>query len=157
MPDSIGEILPLKEGLTLYVGIGNSLRGDDYAGLYAVELIDTKENISVLHAGDSPEEAYDEALKLKPAKVVFLDAADMGLMAGTLQILYEDTLSERSMSTHKMPLPLISRLIREETGADVLILGIQPACVDFDAGLSAEVMKSCEVIAKMINNKGANA
>lgn len=148
------EILPAKDGTTLYIGIGNRLRGDDYAGLFVSEQINACGNISVLLAGDNPEDAYDEALKLKPAKAVFIDAAEMGLPAGTLQVLYEDTLSERSMTTHKMPVPLISRLIREETGADVVILGIQPACVDFNAPMTESVKFSCETAARIINNSG---
>lgn len=157
LPETIREILPSADGATLYIGIGNSQRGDDRAGLYICELIEAKDRIAVLHAGEYPEEAYDEALKIKPVKAVFMDAADMGLPAGTMQILYEDTISERTMTSHKMPVPLISRLIREETGADVVILGIQPACVDFDSPMSGSVRESCETAARMINSSGVEA
>lgn len=152
MSDNISEIMPAKDGVTLYVGIGNSLRGDDIAGMMIAEGIETTDRVKTLAAGEKPEEAYDEALALKPAKVVFLDAADMGLPAGSMELLYEDTISVKAMTTHKMPLPLISRLIREETGADVVICGIQPENVDFGAGMSVSVKETCELIIKTINN-----
>ena len=152
MSDTIREILPSATGLTLYVGLGNSLRGDDFAGSYIVTLIEGRDRIEKFDAGEKPENAYDRALEMKPAKAVFFDAADMGLPAGTVQIVYEDTLSIKAMSTHKVPLPLITKLIREETGAEIVICGIQPASVDFMKKMDESVKESCETLAKIINN-----
>lgn len=152
MSDTLRDILPAENGLTLYVCIGNSMRGDDFAGGYIAGMLKTADNVMVCDAGDRPESGYDAAIEKKPSKVVLIDAADMGLPTGTVQILYEDTLSERSMSTHKIPVPLISRLIREETGAETVILGIQPGNVDFMAKMSPEVTEACGTVAAMINS-----
>lgn len=151
MSDSVRDILPSEDGVTLYICIGNSMRGDDYAGAYIAGMITETDRIKVCDAGEKPELGYDMALEIKPAKAVFIDAADMGLPAGTAQILYEDTLTERTMTTHKIPVPLISKLIREETGAKTVIIGIQPENVDFMAHMTSSVEESCRALAGMIN------
>lgn len=152
MSDTVREVLPSANGTTLYIGLGNSMRGDDFAGSLVVSLIDERDGIVRFDAGEKPETAYDKALEVKPAKAVFFDAADMGFPAGTIQIVYEDTLSVRSMSTHKVPLPLITKLIREETGAEIVICGVQPASVEFMQKMDESVKESCETLAKIINN-----
>ena len=152
MSDGFLDILPAEKGVTLYVGIGNSLRADDHAGVYITERLDVTDKIKTVNAGEKPELGYDEAIDIKPAKVVFIDAADMGLEAGSFRILYEDTISVRSMSTHKMPVPLISKLIREETGAEVVICGIQPMTVEHMKEMTEPVKDMCNTIISIINN-----
>jgi hydrogenase 3 maturation protease len=128
------------------------MRADDFAGSMVVALITARDGIVTFDAGEKTETAYDKALEVKPAKAVFFDAADMGFPAGTVQIVYEDTLSQRTLSTHKVPLPLITKLIREETGAEIVICGIQPAGVEFMQKMDESVKESCETLAKIINN-----
>ncbi|MGE4267976.1 MAG: hydrogenase maturation protease [Deferribacterales bacterium] len=152
MSDTVREILPAENGITMYVGLGSSLRGDDFAGSLVITMIEPHDNIVIFDAGEKTETAYDKALEVKPVKAVFFDAADMRLPAGTVQMVYEDTLSMRGVSTHKVPLPLITKLIREETGAEIVICGIQPACVDFMHKMTESVKESCEALAKIINN-----
>ncbi|MCD8553768.1 hydrogenase maturation protease [Seleniivibrio sp.] len=152
MSDTVREILPAENGVTLYVGLGNSLRGDDFAGSLLITMIEPRDGIVLFDAGEKTETAYDKALEIKPVKAVFFDAADMRLPSGTVQIVYEDTLSMSAVSTHKVPLPLITKLIREETGAEIVICGIQPASVEFMHKMDESVKESCETLAKIINN-----
>lgn len=151
MSDSFRDILPSEKGVTLYVGVGNPDRGDDNAGSFTVGMLQESDRVRVCKAFDRPELGYDMALELKPVKVVFIDAADMGLPSGTVQDLPEDIISERTMTTHKMPVPLITRLIREEIAAETVIFGIQPESTEIMGEMSKSVKDSCVMIAGLIN------
>jgi hydrogenase 3 maturation protease len=135
-----GHLLPL-----VVLGVGSELRGDDAAGvLVAARLGETAQEAAPrpgLHAipgGTAPENHTGEIKALRPAGIIIVDAADMGEPPGTVRVIPLDRVGGVSFSTHTLPLNVVAEYLRMETGAAVVILGIQPLAMDFDGPVSAE-------------------
>ena len=109
----------------LIVTVGNPLRSDDGIGPYIAERFNPeKRGFLFLDARDKPENVIDEAVSLHPSKVVIIDAADFGGKAGEVRLIPESAIPENTLSTHSFPLPVISNIIRQDTGAEVVFFGI---------------------------------
>jgi hydrogenase maturation protease HycI len=135
---------------TVLVGIGNSFRGDDGAGPALVERIRGKIDIPCLDAGPVPENAFGMIVKESPETVVLIDAAELHMKPGAFKLLTGDEILSTGFSTHTLSPAVFMGYLQEATGADVYMLGIQPACIDMDAGLSEEIESTLEVLADMI-------
>jgi len=135
----------------LFVGIGNTLKGDDGAGCEVIKQLQQslKVNFALLDAGSAPEN-YTKTIKdYKPKTIVFLDAVEMGERPGTTKIIDEKEIASGYFGTHNMPLNMFIDYIKQETGAQIFFLGIQPKSVKFGEGLCAEVQ---EAVIKLVNN-----
>lgn len=142
-----------KDGTTLVITVGNSLRGDDGVGPYiACNIGLPSGNLSVIDAGERPEGILDRISDIKPKTTVIIDAADFGGSAGEIRLIPEDKVSNATLSTHRFPLAAIGMLIAADTGSEVHYLGIQPAEHGFGQGLSPEVRKAADTIADILLN-----
>jgi len=149
---------PDQQGITLIITVGNTLRQDDgVAPLIAEQLLSTKSeilnNLKILNVNDKPENAIDEAVKIKPAKTVIIDAADFGGRVGETRIIPHDQIPETTLSTHTFPLAIIAKMIEQDTGSPVYFLGIQPGKMGWGEGLSPEVEKTADQIIKSLRKK----
>jgi hydrogenase maturation protease len=132
----------------LLVGIGNTTRKDDAAGVRVVTRLRGKvpEGVGLLDTGTTPENYSSKMKQLGPRRIIFFDAVEMGRGAGTYCFIDEETLISQTLSTHKQPLSMLMRILREglpETS--IRLVGIQPKTTDFGLGMSAPV------------NRGVNA
>jgi len=144
---------PSKKGPLLVITIGNSFRSDDGVGLYIARKINTcKKNVIILDAGNKPESIIDKVIQTKPGKVIIIDAANFGGMAGEIRLIEKNDIADTSLSTHSFPLNIIARIIEEDTGADVSFLGIQPKSVQLTEGLSKPVKRAAEKIISCIRS-----
>jgi len=136
-----------KKGPLLVITIGNSFRSDDGVGPYIARQIDRcKKNLIIINAEDRPENRIDEVIKLKPGKVVIVDAADFGGIPGEIRLIEKKDISDTSLSTHSFSLNILAAIIEEDTGAEVFFLGIQPASIQWSEGLSEPVKRAAEKI-----------
>ncbi len=148
---------PSSDGLTLIITIGNALRKDDGVGPYIAEKIKQSlpENIALINAGDTPENCIDEAVGYNPKKVIFIDAGNFDVKPGTVSVIPEDAIPQNSLSTHSFPLPIVCGIIREDTGAEIVFIGIQIKDISFGEGICSEVKfgadKIIEIIEETIN------
>lgn len=123
------------------LGVGNRMRGDDGAGSLLAEMI------GGIDGGETPENYIWRVKDEKPDVVLIVDAIDMGVKPGKIAFLNPEKLERwRAISTHRIPLSLLAKVIKEETGADVLIIGIQPKSIRFGEGLSSEVEKALKIL-----------
>jgi hydrogenase 3 maturation protease len=144
---------PLPGSLTLIISIGNALRGDDGVGHYIAEKLKTGiKNLTVIDASDQPENIIDSAISLKPARTIFIDAANFEGQSGEARIINPDTINDAIFSTHTFPLQIIAKIIAEDTRASVYLIGIQPKNLDFGEGLSEEVQKTADEIISAISD-----
>lgn len=117
---------------TCLVGIGSDLRGDDSAGLVVARaLLDDERrrnapNILILEGGPAPENHTSKIRAFQPELVLFVDAAQMDELPGTIGWIPLDTIDGMSASTHSMPLSILASYITLEFGCEVAVLGIQP-------------------------------
>lgn len=142
----------LTGGRILYAGVGNTLRSDDGAGCYIAAGIKERDNIHVCIACENTEMIYHDALSFMPERVVIFDACLMGMPAGSFRMLNPSELADGSMSTHKMPLNMICRLITEDTEADIVIAAIQPKSTEPESDMTPAVKQAAEDILRIINS-----
>jgi hydrogenase maturation protease HycI len=132
----------------LLVGIGNTARRDDSAGVRVITRLRGRvpEGVVLLDTGTTPENYSSKIKQLKPRRIIFFDAVEMGMDAGTYCFIDEETLVSQTVSTHKQPLSMLMRILREGLhGTSIRLVGIQPKTTDFGFRMSVPV------------NRGVNA
>lgn len=135
------------------LGIGNSLRSDDAAGMLIARVLSQREcaadvdHILILEAGHAPENKTGELRRFAPDLVLLVDAAEMGEEPGTVEWISEDDIDGMSASTHSLPLSMLAQYLKLELNCKVILLGIQPASNEVGETVSAEVLQAVEKVA----------
>jgi hydrogenase maturation protease len=140
------------------VGVGNVAQGDDGLGVQLAErLADCVVGVPgarsiVLVAGAEPERYVGQLSAGDFATVLFLDVVAMGGAAGSVAILDARGLQARfpQVSTHKLSLGLLARLIEAGGRTRVWLLGVQPATLRAGGRLSAVVSRSVNCLADLL-------
>ena len=128
------------------MGIGNEMMGDDFIGSWIARKFKKNGWVSI-DCGTAPENFTSMIKRLKPEKVVIVDSADMGLKAGEIRIVEENSIDQFTISSHSIPLSLLVRYLKEFV-KHVIIIGIQPK--KFDGGMSREVRRAGEELIKIL-------
>src|SRR4030065_588867 len=119
--------------LTIVLGIGNRLGGDDAAGTCVVDRLNRRgqkgkappsTDIMAIDAGTAPESYTSVIRQHQPDLLILVDAADMGLPAGALRTIPPAKISALSLSTHSMPLSMFISYVEKSCGKVVLV-GVQ--------------------------------
>jgi hydrogenase 3 maturation protease len=129
------------------LGVGSALRGDDVAGiLVAEDLIKSCrcKKIKVLLGHTAPENLTGQIRHFKPEYLVMVDSAEMGKRPGTAALLDLKKLSGVSFSTHQLPLNILADYIIKDIGCKILVVGIQPARLEFASLPTKEVKKAAK-------------
>ena len=154
LPDTVRDRIEsvLQGGRTLLMGIGNILRGDDALGPELLEMLrDT--GLPLIDAGTTPENQIGSAARCDPETVLLVDAVHMDMEAGSCQVLTRDEiLANTGFSTHDQSPALFMELLEETTGAEVLMLAVQPAQLSFGAPMTPEVRETLEMLALFIRS-----
>jgi len=154
------------------LGIGNTLKGDDGIGVHVVERINeylkeveqkskqvksagTKREIIAVNCGTAPENYTSSVREHVPDRLILVDAAEMGLSPGSYRIIPPEKIGVMCISTHNMPLSLFTSYVSDFCRGIVLI-GIQPASMDFGAALSSVVRRSGDDVANLIIEERLN-
>ncbi len=134
------------------MGIGSDLRGDDSAGLViARELLQDPraldaENLLIVEGGLAPENHTAQIRAFYPELVLFIDAAHMNERPGAVQWIPLEMIDGMSASSHSLPLSILAKYLTLELNCETGMLGIQPECNEFDAGLSLPVRAAADEI-----------
>jgi len=132
----------LKKPL-LIVGIGNPLMADDGAGAYLADLMkERNKSTKCINTLDVPENYIGAIIREEAATILLADAAEMGEKPGTVKLYPSEKIEETGVSTHSISIGLIAQTLKDETGADVFLMGIQPKVVTLGEGLTPEVEKA---------------
>ncbi len=134
----------LPDSRLAIVGIGNTLRSDDAVGVLAARSICSRftpdpKTALVIDAGHAPENITAELRCFAPEFILFIDAADMGELPGTIAWLELAELDGMSASTHTLPLSMLARYLTLELNCQIAVLGIQPRCNEVGEAISTEV------------------
>ena len=143
--DELRQHLTGRVGL---VGIGNPDCGDDAFGLRLAEAVRDLGYPDVILAERTPERWTERLARGGYQTLVFLDAVRMGAPPGDVVFLKGAEIGARypQVSTHKLSLGTIARLIETLAPTRVFLLGVQPQAVDYGAQLSAPVRATLEVL-----------
>lgn len=136
--------------VNLLLGIGNSLRRDDGVGNYIASRF-RKTNWKVFDCGTAPENFSGMVRREHPEILIIVDAADMGLAPGECAIIPKEKIRDVGLGTHQLPLDMFIDFLGETVGK-VLLIGIQPCCVEMGEGLSPVVMGGSERVISMLES-----
>ncbi len=137
---------------TLLITLGNSLRRDDGVGPLLAGQLAHLPNLLIENAGDRPERAIDFVASHRPQKVIFIDAADFGGQPGDLRWIQPAELTERSLSSHRLPLVALIDWIESEHPVVCHCLGVQVGSMQLGEGLTPEVAKTAAEIIDWFEN-----
>jgi hydrogenase maturation protease HycI len=151
------DLLKPGQGLNLIITVGNPLRKDDGAGPYTAALIRPASRLAVIDAQYNPENIIDEAVQLKPVKIIIIDAADFGGRPGEARVIDKKHIPDSTLSTHSVPMSVVAGILEQDTGAEIVFLGIQPKDVSFGEEISPEVRETADKIIKTINEEFCDA
>ncbi len=145
----------LASGKVVLCGVGNDIRGDDGVGLYLIKQLGASALLptaSTLSCGEMPENHIPEIVGLDPSHVVIMDAVDVGAPPGSTVLVESNEIHRRAISTHRLPMSLLSRLIAVASNheVDVFILGIQAVDYAFGKGLSLEVREAADRLVSVL-------
>jgi hydrogenase 3 maturation protease len=139
----------------VFVGVGNRLRGDDGIGPEAIDLLEGR----VPHAldTDSVPENYTGAIKrLGPSAIVFIDALDFGGSPGSGRLIEASDVQGYGASTHNLSLDVSMEYLKNETGADVFLVGVQPERIGDGEGVSPSLVKPLKKLADILAGASDN-
>jgi hydrogenase maturation protease len=151
MPDLRDDLRAALEGARL-VGVGNPDLGDDGFGVRLAEALLEAGLPDVIVAGTSPESVLDEIAAEGRRNVVFLDAAEFPGEPGSAVLLDGAAVKARfpQVSTHKISLGTLARVIEDRSGARTWLLGVKPVSLRPGARLSSAVAGTLEILRDLI-------
>ena len=141
-------------GRVAFVGIGNPDLGDDAAGLHLAARLSRSlpPPHAVYSGGTTPERCVRALREERFSTVVLLDAAEFNAPPGTVAWFESQEFQSRfpAVSTHKIPLALLARLIAEGSSCRISLLGIQPGSLRPGSGLSPVVATTVECLEALV-------
>ncbi|MCZ0860096.1 hydrogenase maturation protease [Methanocorpusculum sp. MG] len=126
--------------MIIVLGVGNSLHGDDgagpavAAGVAALGL----PGIAAYDCGTAPENFTGVVRRAGPDLLVIVDAAEMGLPTGSVRRIPLERICDTAIGTHMLALSHLVRFLADAAG-EIVVVGVQPACMGDREGLSAAV------------------
>ncbi|MBA7594136.1 MAG: hydrogenase maturation peptidase HycI [Hadesarchaea archaeon] len=131
------------------VGVGSEMRGDDAAGIEVVRGLRHKlksSRVLLVEGGVAPESFTSTIRRFKPSHVIFIDATDFGAEPGEVILAEPEAITGQSISTHTLPLSILAGYLREQTGAKIILLGIQPARAQMGAEMGEPIKDAVEKV-----------
>ena len=145
------------------VGIGNTLRSDDAAGILVARALATSrllpdpKPVLVIDAGHAPENCTAELRRYAPDVVLLVDAVEMGEAPGYIRWVEMDEIEGMSASTHSLPLSMLASFLNWELKCEVTLLGIQLKSNDIGETVNLDVLRAVNeivgTITEAINSK----
>jgi hydrogenase 3 maturation protease len=143
------------------LGVGSDLRGDDIAGIIAVEQIEkiTKQKTSqpkmkFFIGATAPENLTGEIKEFQPSHLIIIDSVHSNVPPGRITIMRPEEIEDVSFFTHKLPIKLMIDYLLQFCNCRVIIIGIQPKDITIGRPVSKEigqaVKKLSEAIAKIL-------
>ena len=98
----------------------------------------------------TPENWTGPIADLAPDRIVLVDCVEMDKPPGTVAIFRAEEVSLGGASTHCSSVALLAKLLRDRTGADVYLIGVQPRSVEFGAPMSPPVARALDEVADVL-------
>ena len=140
------------------MGIGNTLRSDDAAGIKIIEKlkeeIKGRKGITIINCGEAPENFLGKIEKIKPTHIIIVDAIEMYAEPGSIGIFQEDEIKDYpTISTHNISPTILLAYIREIIKAKTTLIGIQPQNIEFGEEITPKVKKAIKIVTEVLIEK----
>jgi hydrogenase 3 maturation protease len=137
------------------LGVGQELRGDDFAGSALARLLKTllepRPDLLILDTGAVPENFTAPLRRFQPDLILFVDAAQMNARPGTIHWIELQETGGMSVASHAMPLSILAGFLSNELNCRMAILGIQPAQNELGKLLSPQVEHAVNNLAQSLS------
>lgn len=144
------------EGRVVVMGIGSESRGDDAAGPMLVERLEESTDaadVLFLDCGNVPENYTSKVKNFDPNHIIVVDVVHFGGEPGEISIVDPSQIVEDSVSTHRIPLSKLIEYLEHETGANIILMGIQPRTLEMGEDMSDEIKDSIKNLASILKEK----
>lgn len=141
-------------GRVVLAGVGRFGRQDDGCGPILARRLANLPQVCALDCGDRPEDFTADIARERPDTVVLADAVDMGASAGSVAWFEELDVPDEAVDTHRASLRMLMQYLKFRTGANVLLLGVQPAALSEGSELSPPVAASVEHLVSLFSAHG---
>lgn len=145
-----------EKTISVIMGLGNDLKGDDGIGWYVVDKLEKmlghKEDIHFIKTS-VPENHITEVKNFSPDILIIIDSADFKGKPGDIRLIGEDEVVHMIGGTHTTPVTLFLKLLLEDSELPppkIVFVGVQCKQREFGAPMSREVKKAGDRIAKLI-------
>ncbi len=135
---------------TVILGIGNPLQGDDAIGPNLVDFLHGRVDATLINAGEVPENYFSSIRAAQPEVVLIIVALELGAEAGCMAIMDADRLRAIENFTRNPGLAFLAVMIQDDTGAEVILVGVQPEQTAFAAELSSAVHQTFNTLEEML-------
>ena len=146
-----------KAGRLAIFCVGNILRSDDGIGpsIYQKLKNRIRDDILLINVEQSLENFLPLLNKENITHCLIIDAISINeqdIPAGTIGFFNPSDISNKqvSLSTHLIPMIYLVKTMEKESGVLIRILGIQPRSLEYDVGLSTEVMIAQDKLIKFL-------
>ena len=140
----------LRGKRTVILGIGNPLQGDDAVGPALVDFLHGRVDATLINAGEVPENYLSAIQAAQPEVVLIIAALELGAEAGCMTIIDADRLRAIENFTRNPGLAFLAVMIQDGTGAEVILVGVQPEATEFAAELSSPVHETLDNLEEML-------
>jgi len=142
------------QGRVCLMGLGNTDYGDDGFGVRLGEGLLDLGMADVILAGTAPDRHIGTAADQDFDHLVFLDAVEFGGKPGSVVFLDAEGIASRfpQISTHKISLSVLARLIESNGITKTWLLGVQPESTRGGEGLSPKVRATLEVLCALLSS-----
>jgi hydrogenase 3 maturation protease len=136
------------------VGTGHPFRNDDYLGSYLAKILITRMNmrlplgVYLFDCENNIEALINRIAELEPEHVVFVDACEMGMKPGEVQLISVAQTAYPFFTTHGVPLRVLAEQLLP--ASQVWILAIQPKQTDFGEQLSPEIIAAVDSVSDFL-------
>jgi hydrogenase maturation protease HycI len=142
----------LRGKRTVILGIGNPLQGDDAVGPSLVDFLHGRVDATLINAGEVPENYFSSIQAAQPEVVLIIVALELGAEAGCMAIMDADRLRAIENFTRNPGLAFLAVMIQDGTGAEVILVGVQPEATAFAAELSIPVHQTLDSLEEMLES-----
>lgn len=136
----------------ILLGVGNRLSRDDGVGPTVAKRLEGTQGWHAIDCGTALENVSGIVSRERPDLLVIVDAAQMGLPAGSIRTLPIEAKDRMLASTHGLPLGFVLERLGSAVEA-VLLIGIQPEDLAFGEGLSTPVAAAVDELLDLLTNK----
>jgi len=140
----------LRGKQTVILGVGNPLQGDDAIGPSLVDLLHGRVEATLINAGEVPENYLNAIRAACPEVVLIIVALELSAEPGYVAVMDADRLRAIENFTRNPGLAFLAVMIQDSTGAEVILLGVQPKATKFAAELTRPVNQTMHRLEEML-------
>jgi hydrogenase maturation protease len=136
------------------MGLGNVDGGDDGFGVRLAKALIRAGVPDVVVAGVAPEPFLSRIVNSGIAHLVFMDAVDFGAAPGSVVFLNSQEMTARfpQISTHRLSVGTLARLVEEGGRIKAWLLGAQPNSLERSAALSPALRTTMVILTALIGS-----